>query len=77
MRPATPWGCSPTPWSGPAEAADAETTYRDLYERVADVMLRHNRRQTPQLEGELDRLLFAGTVRPAPVYVPVTADPGG
>ncbi|MBC8423731.1 caspase family protein [bacterium] len=60
-----------------AEAAGPETTYRDLYERVADVMLRRNRRQTPQLEGELDRLLFAGAAAPPPVYIPVTCDPGG
>ena len=59
-----------------AETAGPETTYRDLYERVADVMLRRNRRQTPQIEGELDRLLFAGAAEPPPVYVPVSVDRG-
>jgi len=59
------------------DAAGPETTYSDLYERIADVMLRHNRRQTPQLEGELDRLLFAGAGVPPPIYIPVTGDPGG
>ncbi|MBU0741541.1 caspase family protein [bacterium] len=60
-----------------AQEADAATTYRDLYERMGDLMLRRNRRQTPQVEGELDRLLFAGAGVTPPAYIPVTGDPGG
>ncbi len=60
-----------------AENAGPETTYRELHERLTNLMLHRNRKQTPQLEGERDLVLFGGTAIPAPAYFPVTLDRSG
>lgn len=47
--------------------ATPQTTYRALFERVS-AEVGAIQRQDPQIEGEADQLLFAGTTRPVPPY---------
>ena len=54
----------------------SEATYRDLYERIAGLMARETRTQTPQLEGKIDRLLFGAGIRPPTPYLSVSEDRG-
>jgi hypothetical protein len=52
------------------ESADASTTYRDVIERVTDIVTRRQRNQEPQIEGDRDVLLMSGVpVRPPQPYV--------
>lgn len=59
------------------EAAGPATTYRDLFERVTDVITRRQRDQTPQLEGLMDLKLMEGSALPPQRYVGVRADERG
>jgi hypothetical protein len=59
------------------EAAGAATTYRDLFERVTDVITRRQRDQTPQLEGQMDLKLMEGSALPQQRYVGVRRDARG
>ena len=65
-------------WAFTRAAADAPagSSYRSLFERIANLMLERNRDQNPQIEGQLDRVLFDGRYAPPPTYLPVTLDPG-
>ncbi len=51
-----------------------EASYRDLYENLAGFMARETRNQTPQLEGQFDRLLFGTGIRPPTPYLPLSVD---
>ena len=43
------------------------TTYRDLFERLQDIVSQQSTQQVPQLEGELDQVVLSGIVqRPEP-----------
>jgi hypothetical protein len=59
------------------EAAGPATTYRDLFERVTDVITRQQRDQTPQLEGQMDLRLMDGSALPQQRYVVVRPDTRG
>lgn len=53
-----------------------ETTYRDLFERVTDLMTQKNQNQIPVMEGQQDKVVLGGIVRkPQPfVLVNLVAD---
>jgi hypothetical protein len=51
--------------------ANPQTTYRDLFERVGVEVNGVRPGQDPQLEGEIDQLLFAGTARKVSPYLEV------
>jgi hypothetical protein len=59
------------------EAAGPATTYRDLFERVTDVITRQQRDQTPQFEGQMDLRLLDGSALPQQRYVGVRRDERG
>ena len=53
---------------------DPSTTYRGLFEQTALYIATRSRKQTPQLEGEQDMLVFGGKVPPpVPYFRVVTA----
>lgn len=57
--------------SGSAATTRADvprTTYRNLFERVTDVITRKHQNQTPVLEGQIDRELLGGAVLPPKPY---------
>ncbi len=49
--------------------ATPTTTYRDVFERVADLMARRSRDQQPQLEGNMDRVVMSGLAAPPQPYI--------
>ncbi|HEY8226485.1 MAG TPA: caspase family protein [Pyrinomonadaceae bacterium] len=51
------------------------TTYRDLFERLNDIMTRRRNDQNPQLEGQLDKVLMEGTALPPQRYISVKVEP--
>ena len=54
-------------------ASTPKTTYRDLLERVAEVMAeRDNSGQIPQIEGKADNLILSGTAIPSDAAYEVT-----
>ena len=58
--------------------ANPKTTYRDLFERVNDLMIaKAGNMQTPQLEGELDKKLMDGATLPLQNYLTVKTDENG
>lgn len=50
------------------------TTYRDVYERVRDVVSQRVQEQNPQIEGEMDTVLMKGTAQPTQQYILVSID---
>lgn len=55
-----------------------QTTYRDISDRVHDFLLRSGREQVPQVEGDLDHVLFSEKIeRPARGYIPVRQTASG
>jgi len=56
------------------EASGPSTTYRDLFERIGDIMSRQRGDQTPQLEGLLDNKLMDGTALKPERYIQVKTD---
>lgn len=59
------------------EKAEQTTTYRDVLERVVDMVTRGNRNQEPQFEGNSDTLLMSGVpVRPPQPHIGVQGGDG-
>lgn len=56
------------------EGSGPNTTYRDLFERLNDVVTRRRTDQNPQLEGELDKVLMEGTALPPERYINVRVE---
>lgn len=52
--------------------ADSKTTYRGLFETVKNTMAAIVSEQTPQVEGELDQLIFGGQLTTKPIYFNIT-----
>jgi len=50
------------------QQAGPGTSYRGLFDRITRIMAGRSFRQTPEAEGDLDRLLFGGRVAPPPAY---------
>ncbi|MBK6904968.1 MAG: caspase family protein [Saprospirales bacterium] len=50
------------------QQATPQTTYRSLFEKVVRTMAGRAFRQTPEVQGELDILLFGGRVEAPPPY---------
>ena len=57
--------------------ATPRTTYRDLFERINDLVTTKQRDQNPQLEGSLDELVFDGTAIKQERFAVVKPLPGG
>ncbi|HMN31380.1 MAG TPA: hypothetical protein PKE45_24730, partial [Caldilineaceae bacterium] len=57
--------------------APANATYGDLYARVKPQVNRLYRKQTPQCEGNRDRVLFGGAVIASDPFIPVEAEGEG
>jgi len=51
------------------EQARPDSTYRDLFERVESEVGALNIEQDPRVEGNLDRVIFNGTVKPITPYI--------
>ena len=58
-------------------SAGPQTTYRDIFERVNELMSRIGNLQNPQLEGDLDKVVMAGVGLPPQPYIPVSVDSKG
>ncbi|MGH9969476.1 MAG: caspase family protein [Pyrinomonadaceae bacterium] len=56
------------------EGSGPNTTYRDLFERLNDVVTRRRTDQNPQLEGELDKVLMEGTALPPERYINIKVE---
>lgn len=56
------------------EASGPNTTYRDLFERLNDVVTRRRTDQNPQLEGELEKVLMEGAALPPERYINVKVE---
>jgi hypothetical protein len=56
------------------EGSGPNTTYRDLFERLNDVVTRRRTDQNPQLEGELDKVLMEGAALPPERYINVKVE---
>jgi metacaspase-1 len=56
------------------DKAGPSTTYRDLFEQLNDLVTRKQGNQNPQLEGELDKQLMAGTALKPERYIGVKTD---
>jgi len=57
--------------------ATPRTTYRDLFERVNNIITSKRGDQNPQLEGSIDELVFDGTAIRQERYVTIKPMPGG
>lgn len=57
------------------DASGPNTTYRDLFERLNDIVTRRRNDQNPQLEGQLDKVLMEGTALPPQHYISVKVQP--
>ena len=53
-----------------------KTTYRELFDRVSDVVSSSAKDQNPQLEGNRNLLLFSGLVSPPDPYIRVGVEDG-
>jgi len=51
-----------------------ETTYRDLFDRLELLVSQRDRRQKPQLEGDMDELLLQGIALPPQPYIDIKVD---
>lgn len=60
-------------WSKALSQAGPRTTYRGIFESIRSEMAAIAPRQSPQVEGEIDRTLFGGDVTVAPVYYRITS----
>ncbi|HMB52005.1 MAG TPA: caspase family protein, partial [Thermoanaerobaculia bacterium] len=58
------------------EAAPATLTYKQLYERLCSAFAASGKTQTPQVEGEIERQLFGGALRPTAWALRVVARQG-
>lgn len=55
--------------TSPKGSPHTETTYRDLFERVTDLMTQKNQNQIPVMEGQQDKVLLEGIVREPQPFV--------
>jgi len=69
-----PMGLLTYAWIRTLLAAEPQTTYRDLFERLTELVAQRNPSQAPQLEGDRDTVLFEGTALPPTRYIPVAVE---
>lgn len=65
----------PAPPPGQAPS-DSRSTYRDLFERVTDLMSQREQNQTPAIAGDEDKVILGGTALPAEPFHLVSNDQG-
>lgn len=58
------------------EAAPATLTYKQLYQRLCSAFTASGKTQTPQVEGEIEREMFGGALRPTAWALRVVARQG-
>jgi hypothetical protein len=56
--------------------AESRSTYRDLFERITDLMSQKQQNQTPALAGDIDKTVLGGTALPAKAFNLVNNDKG-
>lgn len=66
-----PMGLLTYAWIRTLLGAEPQTTYRDLFERLTELVAQRNPAQAPQLEGDRDKVVFEGTALAPMRYIPV------
>jgi hypothetical protein len=55
---------------------ESQSTYRDLFERITDLMSQRQQNQTPAIAGDQDRVVLGGVALPAEPFYLVNNDKG-